>query len=96
MKTITTNELELAMKKETPVLIDVREIFEYNSGHVPGAINIPLSELEQRYEEIPNNSYIICQSGARSMQACHYLQLNGLDVINISGGTSSWSGGLEY
>ena len=56
MKTITTSELELAMKKETPVLIDVREIFEYNSGHVPGAINIPLSELEQRYEEIPINS----------------------------------------
>ena len=45
------------------VLIDVREEDEYLEGHVPTAINIPLSVLEQRYLEIEDESYIICQSG---------------------------------
>ena len=77
-------------------IVDVREDFEYNSGHVPNAKNIPLSQLEERYTEITDGTYLICQSGARSARACQYLSAKGIDTINISGGTIAWNGPLEF
>lgn len=73
-------------------LIDVREIDEYESGHVAGAINIPLSELASRVAELPSGTiYMICRSGGRSMQACEFCVDNGMsDVVNIAGGTLGW------
>ena len=44
MQTIDISELELLTESENPVIVDVREDFEYNSGHVPNAKNIPLSQ----------------------------------------------------
>lgn len=89
MKSVTIEEL--AEKLENNVsLIDVREKFEYAMGHVPSALNIPLSELEQRFKEIPVGSYIICQSGARSLRACEFLEENDIDVINVIAGTLAW------
>lgn len=96
MKMIDISELELLTESEKPVIVDVREDFEYNSGHVPNAKNIPLSQLEERYEEITDGTYLICQSGARSARACQYLSTKGIETINVSGGTSSWSRHLEF
>lgn len=56
--------------------------------------NIPLSEIEERYKEIANGSYIVCQSGGRSLKACHYLEVQGIEAVNVLGGTSSWNGVL--
>lgn len=77
---------------DTTVLIDVRESDEYESGHVPGAVNIPLSEFTNRIKEVPNKLvYFICRSGGRSMQACELCVDFGLtDVKNIAGGTIGW------
>ncbi len=74
------------------VLIDVREVNEYESGHVPGAVNLPLSELPARISEVPNTTvYFICRSGSRSMQACEFCVDVGLtDVKNVAGGTMGW------
>lgn len=94
MQTIDISELELLTESENPVIVDVREDFEYNSGHVPNAKNIPLSQLEERYAEITDGTYLICQSGARS--ASQYLSTKEIDTINISGGTISWNGPLEF
>ncbi len=73
-------------------LIDVREIDEYEAGHVAGAINIPLSEFASRVTELPSGTiYMICRSGGRSMQACEFCVDNGMsDVVNIAGGTLGW------
>jgi rhodanese-related sulfurtransferase len=73
-------------------LVDVREIDEYESGHVPGAINIPLSEFATRATELPNRTiYMICRSGGRSMQACEICVDKGMsEVVNIAGGTMGW------
>ena len=73
-------------------LVDVRETDEFESGHVSGAINIPLSEFAGRVTEIPSGTiYLICRSGGRSMQACGFCVDNGLsDVVNIAGGTLGW------
>ncbi|MEI6198982.1 MAG: rhodanese-like domain-containing protein [Actinomycetota bacterium] len=79
-----------------PVLIDVREVDEYVTGHVPGAINIPLSELVGRETEcgLGKTVYVICQAGGRSLRACGHLStipaLDGVAFINVAGGTGMW------
>jgi len=93
MNAVTTNELS---ELEAPILIDVREVDEYVSGHVPGAINIPLSELVGRESEcgLGDTVYVICQAGGRSARACEHLsqQLNlqSVSFVNVLGGTGAW------
>lgn len=70
------------------IIIDVREIYEFEKGHIKGAINIPLSELRDRIDEIPNDKpvYIHCRTGQRSYNATLALQNRGFhNVINITG-----------
>ncbi|PCS01062.1 rhodanese-like domain-containing protein [Lactococcus fujiensis] len=71
-------------------IIDIRENFEYSKGHVPNAINIPMSELMERMAEVNHGDYIICQSGERSMNACTLFDLLGIDVINVEDGTDAF------
>ena len=70
------------------LIIDVREEDEYEAGHLINAVNIPLSELRERTDEIPKDKpvYLHCRSGQRSYNAVLALQGKGYDnVINISG-----------
>ncbi|MDR9867412.1 rhodanese-like domain-containing protein [Lactococcus cremoris] len=96
MQTIDAGQLKLLTENKNAIIIDVREDFEYRNGHVPEAKNIPLSQLEEKYQEITDGNYIICQSGARSARACQYLLSKGIETINISGGTSAWDGQLDF
>lgn len=76
-------------------IIDVREPHEYIRKHIAGAVNIPLSQLTQRMEEIPKNStvFLYCQSGMRSKQAAKQLSRSGYtNLVNLKGGISAWSG----
>jgi len=76
-----------------PFLLDVREPWEYQEGHVPGAQLIPLGELEQRVKEVPRDRPVlaICHSGQRSLAAAGYLQQLGYpSVSNVDGGTAAW------
>lgn len=96
-KTITIHQLANLLQTEHIHLIDVREADEYTSGHIPGAINMPLSKLEENFLTLDaNKSYhIICQMGGRSARACRFLEVQGLDVTNVDRGTSAWTGSLE-
>lgn len=89
MKHITVDELAVTTN---PTVIDVREPDEYASGHVPGARNLPLGELESRLSEIPTGDdvYMICQSGGRSARATEFLATKGVGAVNVEGGTSAW------
>lgn len=75
-------------------LVDVRESDEYLSGHVPGAVSVPLSELVERVDECRDprggTTYMICKVGGRSANACAHLAGLGIDVTNVSGGTMAW------
>ncbi len=73
-------------------LIDVRTAEEFADGHVPGAVNVPLDQLDARMGEIPRDEdvYIICQSGRRSARAVLTLTAAGLRPIDVTGGTSAW------
>lgn len=89
MRRITATELASTPDR---VLIDVREPDEYASGHVGGAINIPLGQLRSRLSEIPPapEVHVICQSGRRSAQATEVLTPEGVDAVNVDGGTTAW------
>jgi rhodanese-related sulfurtransferase len=81
------------LQQSGAILIDVRETSEFRSGHAVGARSLPLSNLSSRYErELAKEREIlvICQSGARSAQACNYLSGIGYKVTNVSGGTAAW------
>ena len=97
MKSKAVNDLAAEVEAKTLNLIDVREADEFASGHLPGAINLPLSDFLERYEELDKEKpyYIICRCGARSAQACAFLEEEGYDVTNVAGGTSAWMGDLE-
>ncbi|WP_434333366.1 rhodanese-like domain-containing protein [Mycoplasma capricolum subsp. capricolum] len=69
-------------------ILDVRSKEAYNKSHIINAINIPLDELKQKYNEIPNNKpvYIHCRTGRSSYKAVKMLEKLGFDnIINIQG-----------
>lgn len=77
-------------------IIDVREIQEIAQGMVPGAEPVPLRTLPARLAELDRNEkyVLVCRSGARSAQACMFMQQNGFDnVYNLRGGMMGWAGG---
>lgn len=87
-------DVEQTIKSTNAVLLDVREVDEFASGHIPQAINQPLSQLDQFKGDKTKNYLIICQSGMRSQQATEYLKSQGYQVINIKGGMNAWTGGI--
>lgn len=79
-------------------LIDVRETHEFQAGHIPGAVNIPLSGLRRRTNEIIGGEDIIlyCRSGMRSKQAAKILRKKGAEnIAHLSGGLVTWKGKIQ-
>lgn len=75
------------------IVLDVREQWEYDEGHVAGVTLIPLAELKARASELPNDKaiYVICRSGQRSTRASTILKDAGKqDIRNVQGGTLAW------
>lgn len=75
------------------VIVDVRTVGEYKTGHIKNSVNIPLSDIQRSLNKIPKNKTIItcCASGMRSGSAKQILISNGYTVQN-GGGWSSLSG----
>jgi len=73
-------------------IIDVREPDEYAEGHVPGARPLPLGEVPERADEVPEGEtvYVVCAVGGRSRRAAEHLAGLGRDVVNVAGGTKGW------
>lgn len=69
------------------MLLDVRTKEEYQAGHIPGSVNIPLQVLESRLASIPKNKAVItcCASGMRSESAKSLLKARGYEVHNGGG-----------
>lgn len=79
-------------------LIDIRESYEFKNGHLPTARNIPMDKIlaePDKYLDKDKQYYIICQSGGRSSRTSSKLKAMGFNVVNVSGGTSSYRGSLE-
>ena len=73
------------------VLLDVREDDEWQAGHAPGAVHVPLAQVPARLDELPEGElYVVCRSGGRSQQAAVWLSRNGFDAANVAGGMHAW------
>jgi rhodanese-related sulfurtransferase len=70
------------------LLLDVREATEFSAGHIPNAINLPLSQLRSRHRELPKdrNIWVYCVVGQRAYYASRFLNQNGYRSRNLSGG----------
>lgn len=88
---ITVDELATALA-EGARLIDVREPAEFDEARVPGAQLVPLATVPDRVEAFRGDgpTYVICRSGGRSMQACEFVSPQGVEAINVAGGTLAW------
>ena len=80
-----------ALEAGLPVF-DVRQPDEYEEAHVPGVTLVPLGEVPDRVDEFPAEGavYVICKSGGRSAKAVEFLRAQGVDAINVAGGTMAW------
>lgn len=75
------------------LLLDVREPGEFAAGHPEGALSAPLSRLEARLDELPEDRevLVICATGNRSRRATVRLRQAGIDACNVEGGLAAWS-----
>lgn len=81
-----------ALTEEGALLLDVREPDEWAAGRAPGAVHVPMGEIEARRGELPTDRRIVavCRSGARSGRVAEFLRRSGLDAANLEGGMQAW------
>jgi rhodanese-related sulfurtransferase len=77
-------------------LLDVREASEFEGSHIPGSVNVPMSELALHVEELARfkRVYVLCQSGRRRSElAARTLDYLGFqDIVRVKGGFQAWTG----
>lgn len=91
MESVSVQEAAAAaLRGET--VIDVRTASEYDGGHMPKAVFMPLATVPLRVSELSRRSpvYIVCESGARAFQAGQYLQQHGYRAITVLGGMAAY------
>ncbi|MCD2514856.1 sulfurtransferase [Massilia sp. G4R7] len=97
MQHVTAPELAARLAdpaQEQPLLLDVRENWEFETCHIAGSTQIPMHLIPLRAGELPDEREIvcICHHGARSMQVANFLERNGFEnVTNLTGGIHAWA-----
>lgn len=97
-RTVNISAAELQQRLEAgekPVMIDVREPWEYAEGHIPGSVLKPLGQIRTWANEYPKEKELIlvCRSSSRSAQAYQFLKSLGFtNLKNMSGGIITWRG----
>ena len=85
-------EIGVAAIPADAVVLDVREDDEWAAGHAPDAVHIPMTDLADRLDDLPeaDEIYVICRTGGRSARVAGYLNANGWDAVNVGGGMMQW------
>jgi molybdopterin/thiamine biosynthesis adenylyltransferase/rhodanese-related sulfurtransferase len=96
VRRLSATELEALLREVAgaATIIDVREPYEYEAGHLEGSVHIPLGELPARIAEIAPDSapVFICRSGGRSLAACELALRAGIaSPANLDGGLQAWA-----
>ena len=92
---MTPQELDEELTSEADIqIVDVREADEVGVSMLPGAIHIPMGDIEARHAELSNQrrTVVVCRSGGRSGKVTQYLSTQGFDrVYNLQGGMQAWA-----
>jgi rhodanese-related sulfurtransferase len=97
MQQITAPELAAWLAdpaRQRPLLLDVRENWEFETCHIEGSAQIPMHLIPIRVNELEDDAEIvcICHHGARSMQVAAFLERNGFsNITNLTGGIHAWA-----
>jgi rhodanese-related sulfurtransferase len=97
MQNLTTSELAVWINNsapEKPVLLDVRESWEFQTCHIEGALTMPMNTIPGKLSELDEEQAIICicHHGVRSMQVALFLEQHGFTQIsNLTGGVHAWA-----
>ncbi|MHB1528287.1 MAG: rhodanese-like domain-containing protein [Acidiferrobacteraceae bacterium] len=95
MRAITAQELKERLEAaDPPIVLDVREPWEYALCKLPGARHIPMREIPQRLAELPAEGEIVvlCHHGVRSLQVATFLERQGFSrLYNLTGGVDAWA-----
>jgi rhodanese-related sulfurtransferase len=97
MKQIRPSELKAWLddpQREAPFLLDVREPWEFERCHIPGAHLVPMGSIPARVSELDpaRETVVICHHGVRSYHVARFLEHQGFtNVINLSGGVDAWA-----
>ena len=97
MQTLTAPELAAWLadaSRQKPVLLDVREPWEFQTCHIEGATPMPMNAVPARLQELDEDAptVCICHHGARSASVAAFLERNGFtQVINLTGGVHAWA-----
>ncbi len=83
--------------RKTPgaIRIDVREPGEFKGGHIPGAVNVPLSSVNKFSAPLDTPLFTYCLRGSRSSQAVHILKSMGYECVKSIGGITGYKGETE-
>src|SRR5215213_2354641 len=89
---LTPTQVKDGLEEGELVLIDVREPYEWDAGHIPGATHIELERLASRAEEIPTDRRVVfqCRLGVRSAMAMQAFRASGWDAYHMAGGIQEW------
>jgi rhodanese-related sulfurtransferase len=95
MPTIDVTEAERRLREdpEHPILLDVREAFEFTELRAPDAVLVPMSTFQTRIAELPADRpiMVVCHLGGRSAAVAGFLIRAGrTDVVNVAGGMDAW------
>lgn len=91
---MTATELAIYLQQATPLLLDVREPWEFDICHIDGSTNLPMGQIPARLQELPDDGEIvvICHHGVRSQQVIHFLRSQTeVKLINLDGGVDAWA-----
>jgi rhodanese-related sulfurtransferase len=99
MEDMTPQQAHDAWSAAQVTIVDVREQAEHDATRIPGVPLLPMSELMERMDELPEGPLVIlCRSGRRSAQVADYLNATGTrEAANLDGGIIGWANaGLPY
>ena len=88
---VTVQEAADAAAGNSVLLLDVREDDEWEAGHAPGAVHMPLGSLDPKQLRADAPVVAVCRSGNRSGTAAELLAQGGIDVVNMAGGMIAWA-----
>jgi rhodanese-related sulfurtransferase len=91
---MSATQLAAHLQSASPLLLDVREPWEFDVCHIEGSVNMPMGQVPQRIDELPGEDEIvvICHHGIRSQQVIWFLRQHALgNLVNLDGGVDAWA-----